>query len=223
MGSPIAPIIAGLFMEYFETEIRLSIRGPQPSFWARYIDDILLQWAYSIEEFNIFLRKLTQAENLINFQVEWESASSPHIATMPFLDLNITRSPQGLSFAVYRKVTHTDLYTHFYSAHPTATKRGTLISLFLRAHRLCSPEHLQQEIEHIRASFHRVKYPDFFIKEALTTAISRFNNPTPREYQKAKYHLPLLYTPELLALRTPLARIGVSTSFSSRNTLGNEL
>ena len=51
MGSPLAPIIACLFMEYFETEIMLSICGPLPSFWVRFIDDILLQWAYGIEEF----------------------------------------------------------------------------------------------------------------------------------------------------------------------------
>ena len=110
MGSPLAPIVACLFMEYFETEIMLSIRGPLPSFWVRFIDDILLQWAYSIEEFNIFLHKLTQAENLINLQVEWESAvsTSSNHATIPFLDLNISRSPQGLNFSVYRKPTHTD-------------------------------------------------------------------------------------------------------------------
>ena len=127
---------------------------PLPSFWVRFIDDILLQWAYSIEEFNIFLHKLTQAENLINLQVEWESAvstSSSH-ATIPFLDLNISRSPQGLNFSVYRKPTHTDLYTHYYLTHPATTKRGVLISLFLRAHRLWSTDYLQKEIEHLRST-----------------------------------------------------------------------
>ncbi len=146
MGSPLAPIVACLYMEYFETEHLLSIRGPQPSFWVRFIDDILLQWAHGIEEFNIFLRKLNNIELLINLKVEWESfeSNTPDLAIMPFLDLNIIRSPQCLKFGVYRKPTNTDLYTHFYSSHPTSTKKGTLISLFLRGHRLCSPEHLQK-------------------------------------------------------------------------------
>ena len=87
MGSPFAPIIACLYMEFFETEFRLSLHGLQPSLWLRYIDDIILQWAYSLEEFNIYLRKLTQIEELINFPVEWEKndPSSPELATMPFV------------------------------------------------------------------------------------------------------------------------------------------
>ena len=108
MGSPLAPIIACLYMEYYETELRLSINSPQPTLWLRFIDDILLQWPYSIEEFNIFLQKLTNIEELINFSTEWETKDpySSDLATMPFLDLNIMRSPQGLKFGVYRKPTH---------------------------------------------------------------------------------------------------------------------
>ena len=142
---------------------------------------------------------------------------------MPFLDLNITRSPQGLTFGVYRKTTHTDLYTHFYSAHPTATKKGTINSLFLRAFRLCSPEHLQSEIEHIRSAFLRVKYPDYVINEALSKAKRRFHNPAICERPRAKYHLSLPYTDELLALRPALAKLNVSTSFFSNNTIGHQL
>ena len=142
---------------------------------------------------------------------------------MPFLDLNITRSPQGLTFGVYRKTTHTDLYTHFYSAHPTATKKGTINSLFLRALRLCSPEHLQSEIEHIRSAFLRVKYPDYVINEALSKAKRRFHNPAICERPRAKYHLSLPYTDELLALRPALAKLNVSTSFFSNNTIGHQL
>ena len=43
MGSPLAPILACLYMEMYESELRHNIQGQQPSFWVRYIDDILLQ------------------------------------------------------------------------------------------------------------------------------------------------------------------------------------
>ena len=142
---------------------------------------------------------------------------------MPFLNLNITRSPQGLKFGIYRKPTHTDLYTHFFSAHPLATKKGTISSLFLRALRLCSAEHLQSEIDHIRSAFVKVKYPEHVINEALSKAKRRFHNPATCERPKAKYHLSLPYTDELLALRPALAKLNVSTSFFSNNTIGHQL
>ena len=98
-----------------------------------------------------------------------------------------------------------------------------MISLFLRALRLCSPEHLQNEIEHIRSAFLRVKYPEHIIKEALSTATRRFYNPVVRERPKAKYHLPLPFADELSPVRPAFAKLSVSTSFFSSNTLRHQL
>ena len=225
MGSPLAPILACLYMEYFETELRHNIQGPQPSFWVRYIDDILLQWAGSLDEFNIYLNELTNIEDLIKLQTEWETTdpAQPGHSTMPFLDLLIQRSPSGFSFSVYRKPTATDLYTHYYSSHSLSTKKGVLIGLFLRGLNLCSPEHLPNEIKHIRTAFKRLRYPQYVINEALSTAKRRFQNPTPRERPKSKYHLSLVNFSSLEPIRQPLKNLGVSTSFSSCNTLGNQL
>ena len=142
---------------------------------------------------------------------------------MPFLDLLIERSPSGFSFSIYRKPTATDLYTHYYSAHPLSTKKGVLIGLFLRAHNLCSFNSLPNEIEHIRSSFLRLKYPAYIINQALSTAKRRFHNPTSREHCKSRYHLTLPNYSQLEHLRPVLRQLGVSTSFSSRNTLGNQL
>ena len=50
MGSRLTPVLACLYMEYFESELRLSLNGPQPSFWVRYIDDILIQWPHSFRD-----------------------------------------------------------------------------------------------------------------------------------------------------------------------------
>ena len=212
-------------MEYFETELRHSIQGPQPSFWVRYIDDILLQWSGSLDEFNTFFNKLTNVEDLINLQTEWESTdpTQPGHSTMPFLDLLIQRSPSGFSFSIYRKPTATDLYTHYYSAHPLSTKKGVLIGLFLRGLKLCSPESLPNEIQHIQSAFQRLRYPAYIVNQALSTAKRRFNNPTNIEHVKSKYHLTLPNHSKLEPLRPALKNIGVSTSFSSRNTLGNQL
>ena len=95
MGSPLGPVLAGLYMEFFETELVHTISGPRPSLWLRYIDDIILQWAHSMEEFEIFLKKLCDLEDLINLQAEWEVSIHirPESAQMAYLDLLTYRSP----------------------------------------------------------------------------------------------------------------------------------
>ena len=225
MGSPLAPVLACLYMEYFETELRQKIPGLQPSFWVRYIDDILLQWSGSLEEFNIFLSKLNQVEDLIKLKVEWETTDPIQLdhANIPFLDLLIKRSPSGFLFSVYRKPTATDLYTHFYSSHPLSTKIGVLTGLYLRGFRICSPETLESEIKHLNSTFKRLCYPAHVIGKAFSKARSRFHNPTTRDYPKSKYHLCWEYHPNLEPIRHELRKIGVSTTFSSSNTLGNVL
>ena len=87
MGSPLAPALACLYMEFWESELLNTIPGPKPIFWVRYIDDILLQWPHSYEDFNIFLRNLNLLEDLINVQAEWEliDPSRPNSATMPII------------------------------------------------------------------------------------------------------------------------------------------
>ena len=115
------------------------------------------------------------------------------------------------------------MYTQFFSSHPFSTKRGIIISLFCRAHRICDENYIADEIKHIRSSFLKLQYPLHVINQARWTAKYRFHNPITRPARTASYHLSLPYHPSLLPLRPALANIGVSTSFSSRNTLRTQL
>ena len=225
MGSPLAPVLACLYMEFFETELLQTIPGPKPTLWLRYIDDVITQWRHSMDEFHAFLDKLNNLESLINFKFEIET---PHTtlegqAVMPFLDVNIHRSPNNFEFSIYRKPTASDSYTHWYSAHTTATKKGIIQGLGLRAHRLCSKDYIGNEIQHLRSVFLKHKYPLSFINEALATAKRKFHEPVPRVHVKAPYHLHLPSHPSLTQLRPALRKIGISTSFSSSNTLRSQL
>ena len=78
----------------------------------------------------------------IKFTVEREQNSK-----LPFLDLLISRNSSGnLSFAVYRKPSHTGNYLKFDSNHPLNHKRAVVKSLVDRANNLCSASELEQEI-----------------------------------------------------------------------------
>ena len=115
------------------------------------------------------------------------------------------------------------MYTHYFSSHPLATKKGVLIGLFTRALRLCSNEHLVTEFNHISRAFSRLQYPDYIIRQALSKAKSRFYNPVVRQRPKFKYFLRLPCHPALEAIRYPLSKLYVSTSYSSSNTLRSHL
>ena len=169
-----------------------------------------MQWPHSLDEFYIFLDCLNHLDQHIKLKYEFEvvDPEKPNNANIPFLDLNIFRSPEGLSFSVYRKPTHTDMYTHFFSSHPFTTKKGILIGLFTRAHCLCSTVHLDAEINNISRAFKRLQYPKHVINQALSIAKSRFFNPTTRERVKSKHHLKLPCIQAMMKLRPNLAYLG---------------
>ena len=86
MGSPLLPVMAGLFMEYFESELLPTI-ATLPPLWIRYVDDILLMWRNedNFEEFFSAVNSLTPS---IRFTVGWEEGEKN-----PFLDTLTHRLP----------------------------------------------------------------------------------------------------------------------------------
>ena len=58
MGSPLSPVLANIFMEFFESELLADITG-KPVLWLRYIDDVFALYSNSY------------AEDV--FTVDWES------------------------------------------------------------------------------------------------------------------------------------------------------
>ena len=45
MGSPLSPVLANLYMEYFE-EMALGSTSLKPSMWLRYVDDTFILWPH---------------------------------------------------------------------------------------------------------------------------------------------------------------------------------
>merc|ERR1712055_103446 len=142
---------------------------------VRYVDDIMVVWPHDIELFQPFLDGLNQLVPSINFSTEWgNKEDNSNIATLPFLDVLIHRSPMGATFSVYRKPSHCHMYIHYFSHHSPSVKKGVLSGLYLRALRISSPEHLQPELDILWAAFKRLGYPDFFIRGALSSAKTKF-------------------------------------------------
>ena len=174
MGSSLSPILANLYMEFFETALlpNINITDLKVVSWKRYVDDIFSliecnDWS-KIEE---FLSQLNSQENSIKFTVE-----NSENMKIPFLDLVVIHTDNIFETKVYRKATHTNTYVHFFSHHSKSIKMGILVGLFLRALRYCDPEFFDNEVQFLRNSFSKLGYPYHFITQSLSKAKRIFYN-----------------------------------------------
>ena len=84
----------------------------QPTYYRRYLDDIILIWSAPLEEFNTFKEHLNQVHPSIKFTFE----ASP--TTLPYLDVNV-HIEEGRAFVTpHFKKTNTFSYIRGDSYHP---------------------------------------------------------------------------------------------------------
>ena len=95
MGSLVSPIIANLYMKYFEGKALKSAENP-PWIWYRFVDDAwVIQKQSSKQE---FLEHINKVDSAIKFTMEGTQGNG----VIPFLDTLITLQADGsLSITVY--------------------------------------------------------------------------------------------------------------------------
>lgn len=128
MGDPLSPILAEIFMDYFETKIMKHPLSKNLLFWYRYVDDIIVCWKGTSRQLDNFFIYINNIHNNIKFTIELEKESQ-----INFLDLTISRIPDSLlKFKIFRKPTYTDIIIHKKSLHPYSHKMSTFYSLLYR-------------------------------------------------------------------------------------------
>ena len=125
MGTKLAPAYANIFMGKLEQSI-FSHAPLKPSFYRRFIDDILMLWPHSELELKNFLQNLNSFHPSIKFTSEY----SPDKIT--FLDVNIYKGPnfhvtKTLEFETFVKPTNKQAYIHASSYHPPGVSKGVAI------------------------------------------------------------------------------------------------
>ena len=144
MGSPVSPIVANFYMEYFEQKALTTT--PHPRLWQRYVDDtFVIQKEVNKQD---FLQHINSVDPAIKFTVE----SNKEDVAIPFLDTTVKPEADGnLSITVYRKLTHMDQYLQWDSHHHISAKFSVINTLTHRAYTVCSnPELLHKEMDHLR-------------------------------------------------------------------------
>ena len=146
MGSPLGPVLAGIFMVELETTIVPTLTE-YLLFWKRYVDDTLCFVKKGFREH--ILAELNKFHNNITFTYEDETNNM-----ISFLDVLLIKRDDSIDLAVYRKETNTDLYINWDAFAPEAWKTSTLRTLVKRAYKICTQDYLlEMELEHLKKVF----------------------------------------------------------------------
>ena len=231
MGFPVCPIVANLYMEYFEQKALST--APTPRLWHRYVDDTFVIWKEIHKQ--DFLQYINSVDPAIQCTVE----NNKEDGAIPILDTIVKPEANGnLYITVYRKPTHTDQHLQWDSYHHLSAKFSIIHTLSHRAQTVCSyPELLYNEKAHLRKALTHYKYP----KRALDKVKRRLNNPS-REVSdgtnnqgttgahpstnevKTKGHIVIPYTQGLCeSIKKICGRNSIQTHFKCSNTIRNLL
>ena len=135
MGTKMAPSYANLFMSQLEDRL-LSSAPNRPLVWWRFIDDIFSIWCGDQDSLDEFIDHINSFHPTIKFTTEQS------LTSVNFLDVTITKSPNGLVTDVYSKPTDTHQYLLSNSCHPSHCKKAIAYSQALRIRRICSTDTL---------------------------------------------------------------------------------
>ena len=147
MGSPLAPVLAGIFMVELERAVIPKL-SQHLQFLKRYVDDTICFVQIGYQEF--VSSCLNSFHNSIQFTYETEKENE-----ISFLEILIIRSGQKIETRVYRTSTNTCIYIHWNSYVPSSWKRSTLKVLIMRAYTISSNDsYLKLELKHLGKVFH---------------------------------------------------------------------
>ncbi|CAH1242806.1 Hypp6981 [Branchiostoma lanceolatum] len=212
MGSPVSPIVANLFMEWFESRALATFPSP-PKVWVRYVNDAGAVMKSSLIE--PFHRHLNSIHPNIKFTKELEENGS-----LPMLDVLMSRKEDGwLKFSVFRKSTHTDQYLQFDSHQPMEHKMGVIRTLRHRAdHIITEDEDRAIEYEHLRTVLSVAGYTKWAWQSPGRTKVT----PHPRTHtdSRPKSHVTLPYVAGVTeAITRKIRKTGVAVHSTPHTTI----
>ena len=163
MGSPRRPALGSIFVGFYENQIP---DHQWPELYWRYVDDVFSHFENkpaSVE----FCRRLNSLHPSLRFTCEEESEGK-----LPFLDVKVIRTDEGMVTTIFRKPTFTGRYTPWDSYSPTNYKINLVLSLAHRARRICSPLMIETEMKTLREIFVRKGYPGHILHKYIQLTVS---------------------------------------------------
>ena len=133
MGSPLAPVLANIFIGFHESKWLNEYNLNKPKFYLRYVDDILAAFDNEQDSFN-FLIFLNNRYPNNKFTIEKQINHS-----IVFLDVFISGiNNQSLTLQTYHKLTYTGLLLNFMSFTSFSYKISLIKCLIDRSFKICN-------------------------------------------------------------------------------------
>ena len=138
MGSPLVVVLAEIRVTEVET-IALETYNDPPNTHRHYVDDGIGDYRDKphADGFHTFINSLSE-------DLYYTIQHPDEEGNQTYVDIHIHPDK---STSVHRKPTHTNLYIRYNSCAPPSTKDSVIRSLTRRAYNLCSPQHLQKELD----------------------------------------------------------------------------
>ena len=169
MGSPLGPVLANLFMGFYEKSWIDSADGCKPIFYKRYVDDI---FCYFDNEYNSqqFLNHLNHQHPNIQFTIENEKDGK-----LAFLDVFVDRNVRNLATtSIFRKATFTGLMLNFLSYSPMGYKLSLIGTLVHRVYMICNTwDTFHDNIEALKHILKKNLFPPHVIDREVKTCLDK--------------------------------------------------
>ena len=213
MGSPLTVALAEVWVTHIESSALASSADP-PSLYKHFVDDGISRYRDK-QHAESFLAHLNSLSDDLVYTVEHPVIDG----TLPFLDILLH---PDLSTSVYRKPTHIDSYTHYSTSAPQSTKDSLIRSFTRRAYDICSPQHLQHELDHIHTVLLDNGYPLSRITHVMHRTKQSIDLPASAPTQTDKHSVKVFipYYPHVnKQISSFLQRYSVSSACTSNNNL----
>ena len=163
MGSPLAPVLANIFMGFQESKWLNEYNLNKPKLYLRYVDDILAAFDNEQDSLN-FLIFLNNRHLNIKFTLEKEINHST-----AFLDIFIAGiNNQNLTLQTYHKSTYTGLLLNFKNFASFSHKISSIKCLLDSSFKICNNwNSFHYNIENIKSNFIKNAYPPFLIHKVI--------------------------------------------------------
>ena len=163
MGSPLAPVLAKIFMGFQKSKWLNEYNLNKPKFYLRYLDDILAAFDNKQDSLN-FSDFLNNRHPNIKFTIEKQNNNS--IAVLDVFISGINN--QNLTFQTYHKSTYTGLLLNFKSFTSFSYKISLIKCLINRLFKICNNwNFFHNDTENIKSNLIKNAYPPFLIDKVI--------------------------------------------------------
>ena len=163
MGSPLAPVLANIFMGFYESKWLNEYNLNKPKFYLRYVDDIVAAFGKEQDSLD-FLNFLNKRYPNIKFTIEKQTN---HFRA--FLDVSIPGiNNQNLTLQTYHKSTNTGLLLNFKSFRSFSYKISLTKCLIDRLFKICNNwNSFHNDIENIKSNLIKNADPSSLIAKII--------------------------------------------------------